>query len=81
MADLYWKCVSVLSEWDFVVHMAVCDGGQSNRQFILLHFESEQDALDKKFTIFSERTGALHSFMMDQSVSLLLVYRIFICIQ
>lgn len=67
---MYWKCVSALLEWEFHVHMAVCDGGQSNRNFILMHFENEQDAIGKKFTIFSELTGSLHAFMMDPSVSL-----------
>lgn len=69
LTDLYWKCVSALAEWDFQAHMAVCDGGQCNRSFVLLHFEDEEDAIKKKFTIFSERTGLLHVFMMDPSVS------------
>ena len=71
---MYWKCVSSLIEWDFHVHMAVCDGGQSNRNFLQMHFENDADAVQKKFTIFSQRTGAMHVFMMDPSVSPILMF-------
>ena len=57
------------NEWEFNVHMAICDGGQADRNFILTYFDSKEDAIEKKFPIFSEITGSMHVFIVDSSVS------------
>jgi hypothetical protein len=67
---LYWDIVCSLLERNFDVHMGICDGAQANRAFIQLHFDSDEDAINSKFTTTNPYSGRPHSFMMDSSVSL-----------
>lgn len=79
LMDIYWKCIAALLCHDFYAYMGICDGGQSNRTLILLHFKSEQDAIEKKFTVENPYTGEPHTFMMDPSVSTSLLENAHIC--
>ena len=67
--NIYWEAVFALHQHDFWVHMCVCDGAQSNRSFIINHFESEAATIESNFTMKSLITGTPHTFMMDPSVS------------
>eukprot|EP00112_Aurelia_sp_Birch-Aquarium-sp1_P011554 Seg2427.7 transcript_id=Seg2427.7/GoldUCD/mRNA.D3Y31 product="hypothetical protein" protein_id=Seg2427.7/GoldUCD/D3Y31 len=65
--DMYWNCIRALLLHGFNSHMAVCDGGQANRTFILLHFENEEHAIRSSFVTTNRYNGESHIFMMDPS--------------
>lgn len=69
LANLYWEGVAALMYTGFNAHMGICDGGQANRSFILLHFTSEKDAIEHNFTTENPYNEEPHVFMMDPSVS------------
>ncbi len=69
LAELYWDGISALLHNGFNAHMAICDGGQANRSFILLHFDSEEQAEASQYTTINPYNGEDHVFMMDPSVS------------
>ena len=71
---LYWEGVWALSEHGFNAYMAICDGAQCNRGFILSHFTNELAAVESEFTTTNPCTGEPHVFMMDPSVSSHLLY-------
>ncbi|XP_072016218.1 uncharacterized protein [Amphiura filiformis] len=48
---LYWDAVFALNQKGFFVHMAICDGAQANRSFIINQFESSEAAVEANFTI------------------------------
>lgn len=68
--DMYWDGVAGLLHYGFDAHMGLCDGGQCNRTFITLHFDSEEDAIAKDFTTTNPINDQKHVFMMDPSVSI-----------
>eukprot|EP00112_Aurelia_sp_Birch-Aquarium-sp1_P000832 Seg108.1 transcript_id=Seg108.1/GoldUCD/mRNA.D3Y31 product="hypothetical protein" protein_id=Seg108.1/GoldUCD/D3Y31 len=65
--DMYWDGVAGLLHYGFDAHMGLCDGGQCNRTFITLHFDSEEDAIAKDFTTTNPINDQKHVFMMDPS--------------
>lgn len=77
LADVYWEGIAALRNNGFHAYMGICDGGQANRTLILLHFESESDAINKQFTVENPYTGEPHVFMMDPSVCISLEQVIF----
>lgn len=72
LVDLYWRGVAALLHAGFNPHMGICDGGQANRSMILLHFDSEEDAISKEFVTINPYNEEAHAFMMDPSVSKML---------
>ncbi len=72
LTDIYWECIAALLHNGFDAHMGVCDGGQANRSMIMMHFESEEDAIKHKFITRNPYNGKPHVFMMDPSVSLII---------
>ena len=70
ICDIYWDGIAALLQYGFNAAMGICDGGQSNRSFIMLHFESEEDAFRRKFVTTNPYNGEPHAFMMDPSVSI-----------
>lgn len=53
--------------------MAVCDGAQCNRSFVLNHFGAIDAAIEASFGCTNPCTGNPHVFMMDPSVSIILI--------
>ena len=74
LADIYWDGAAALLHNGFNAHMGLCDGGQCNRTFILLHFASEEDALRKNFVTVNPINSENHVFMMDPSVIMFVTY-------
>lgn len=70
LQHIYWDGVWALSEHGFETFMAVCDGAQCNRSFIINHFGSVDAAISAGFVCRNPCTGSSHVFMMDPSVSI-----------
>ena len=69
LAEVYWEGIGALLHNGYDAHMGICDGGQANRTFILLHFESEEEADRNNYTTANPYNDKDHVFMMDPSVS------------
>ncbi|XP_035660859.1 uncharacterized protein LOC118405460 [Branchiostoma floridae] len=61
----HWDSVFYLKQYRFFSHACVCDGGQANRDFIMGHFESKEDAISRKFSIDNIYGEGNYSFIMD----------------
>ena len=57
-----------MMETGFTVYWCILDGAEVNRQFIKLHFNGENEAVEKKFTAQNVYTGEPMVFMMDPKV-------------
>ena len=56
-------------ETGFHVYWCILDGADVNRQFVKLHFEGEDEAVEKRFTAQNLYTGEPFVFMMDTKVN------------
>lgn len=65
---LLWEGVLKLLETGFNVYWCILDGAEVNRQFVKLHFQGEDDAVEKNFTAQNPYTGEPFVFMMDSKV-------------
>jgi hypothetical protein len=66
--DLFWKAVLCLLKAGFVITYCCCDGGESNRGFIKLHF-GDKDPEAEKFTVINPYTREPMVFILDFPVS------------
>ena len=56
-------------ETGFHVYWCILDGANVNRQFVKLHFQGEDEAVEKRFTAQNLYTGEPFVFMMDSKVN------------
>ena len=56
-------------ETGFHVYWCILDGADVNRQFVKLHFQGEDEAVEKRFTAQNLYTGERFVFMMDSKVN------------
>ena len=56
-------------ETGFHVYWRILDGADVNRQFVKLHFQGEDEAVEKRFTAQNLYTGEPFVFMMDSKVN------------
>ncbi|KAI8509526.1 hypothetical protein Bbelb_133740 [Branchiostoma belcheri] len=61
----HWDSVFYLKQFKFYSHACLCDGGQANRDFILAHFKSSDDAITNHFTINNMYGDSSYAFIMD----------------
>ena len=64
----FWEIVGLLEMAGFSVNYGCCDGGQTNRSFMQLHFNGK-DAVKEKYTTTNIHTGQPMVFFLDPSVS------------
>ncbi|XP_070540318.1 uncharacterized protein [Ptychodera flava] len=62
---VFWEGVRLLLKAGFHVHWSCCDGGESNRGFINLHFKENKTARESHFTTRNPMTGGRMVFIMD----------------
>ncbi|XP_070573166.1 uncharacterized protein [Ptychodera flava] len=66
ITNIFWKAVSVLSDWGFQVHYTCMDGASHNRSFINVHFDGSPR--DEAFTMANLYNPAQKIvFLMDPS--------------
>ncbi|XP_070552797.1 uncharacterized protein [Ptychodera flava] len=61
---IFWEGVQLLLKAGFHVYWSCCDGGESNRGFINLHFK-DKSARESNFTTRNPMTGGKMIFIMD----------------
>ncbi|CAH1226854.1 Hypp137 [Branchiostoma lanceolatum] len=62
----HWDSVFHLKHRKFFSHACLCDGSQANRDFIMGHFKSPEDAIMNKFSIDNRYdSSSKYSFIMD----------------
>ncbi|XP_019629354.1 PREDICTED: uncharacterized protein LOC109473763 [Branchiostoma belcheri] len=61
----HWDSVFYLKQFKFYSRACLCDGGQANRDFILAHFKSSDDAITNHFTINNMYGDSSYAFIMD----------------
>ncbi|XP_078575154.1 uncharacterized protein LOC144861252 [Branchiostoma floridae x Branchiostoma japonicum] len=61
----HWDSVFHLQQHGFFTHACLCDGGQANRDFMIGHFGSKEEAIAQHFTIHNLYGEGNYSFIMD----------------
>ncbi|XP_028392672.1 uncharacterized protein LOC114517214 [Dendronephthya gigantea] len=60
----FWEGVLLMKQAGFTIYHSICDGGDSNRQFIKMHF-TDHNPIDDHFATTNMITGDRTVFIMD----------------